>query len=82
MRHANAKFHTQGRALSPYLTDPAPTIADIERAVMLSISHSVSPSNIGRRLHNAELHAQMIAALNTTSTLPKTSVVSRQTAVE
>ncbi|KAI4902809.1 hypothetical protein NFI96_004321 [Prochilodus magdalenae] len=43
----------RGRALSLYLTDPTTTIADIQRAVI----PSMSGSTIGRRLHDAGLHA-------------------------
>ena len=33
------------------------TIVDIQGAVMPSMSHPISASTIGRRLHDAELHA-------------------------
>ena len=39
-------------------SDPTATIADIQRTAIPSMSHPVSVSTVGRRLHDARLHAR------------------------
>ncbi|KAI4896761.1 hypothetical protein NFI96_003895 [Prochilodus magdalenae] len=69
----------KGRALSLDLADLAATTADTQRAMMPSMG-----PRVGRRLHDAGLHACMqsvtMTSLNTTSTSPRPAVVGHELA--